>query len=158
MRLLSKIKIGPNALVPIRAVIPEWVGSSNWNSKLVRRRHVVNLVDWVLQLTARRHKLINSIDVNLVSNAAAITEGDAVFGTREYCDKRTSDKQKTETRYGCIPHTLPKTTRAEGCYGYEDKRERKHYSLHQISKSQHHAQKHKCPSTGRTGPYFQHEP
>src|SRR5438552_14599797 len=139
MRLLSKIKIGPNALVPIRAVIPEWVGSSNWNSKLVRRRHVVNLVDRVLQRTARRHKLINSIDVNLVSNAAAISEGNAMFGTREYCDKRAGNKQKTENCHGRVPHTLPNVMRAAARYSYEDKRKWKHHSLRQISKAQHNA-------------------
>ena len=151
MELLSKVKIGPNALVPIRTVVPEWVGSSNRTSKLVCWRHVVNLVDWVLQRTARRNKLINSIDVNLVSNAAAISEGNAMFGTREYCDKQTGDKQKTETRYGRAPYILPNVTRTAGRHGYEDKRERKHHSLRQISKPQYNAQKQDGSRSSRAG-------
>src|SRR2546427_3657496 len=134
MELLSKIKVRPNALVPIRTVIPEWVGPFNRTSKLVRWRHVVNLVDWMLQRTARRHKLINSIDVNLVSNATAISESNAMFGTREYCDKRTGNKQKTENRHGRVPHTLPNVMRAAARYSYEDKRKWKHHSLRQIAR------------------------
>ena len=74
-----------------------------------------------------------------------------MFGTREYCDKQTGDKQKTETRYGRAPYILPNVTRTAGRHGYEDKRERKHHSLRQISKPQQNAQEHYRSRSSRTG-------
>src|SRR5947209_2846911 len=116
MELLSKIKVRRNALVPIRTVIPEWVGPFNRTSKLVRWRHVVNLVDWMLYRIGSWYNLIYSIDVNLVSNVTALSESNAMCGTRAYCDKRTRNKQKPENRHGRLPHALPNVMRAAARY------------------------------------------